>query len=69
MGRRGAMGNRKKLTVGKSCRIIYSERSTIKTEKTVDITRRKRKCVMAYCHHRNGVKTFGRGRIESITPV
>ncbi len=69
MGRRGARGNRRKLAAGKSYRIVYRDRSTVKTERTIDIISRKRKYVVAYCHLRNEVRTFKRGRIESITTV
>jgi hypothetical protein len=69
MGRRGVRGNRRKLIVGKSYRIVYRDRLTVKTERTIDIISRKRKHVVAYCHLRNEVRTFRRGRIESITPV
>ena len=69
MGRRGARGNRRKLIVGKSYRTVYQDRSTVKTERTIDIIGRKRKYVVAYCHLRNAERTFRRSRIVSITPV
>ena len=69
MGVRGARGHRRKLIAGKSYRITYADRSTVKTERTIDIISRKRKYVTAYCHLRGAIRTFRRSRIISITPV
>jgi predicted DNA-binding transcriptional regulator YafY len=41
----------------------------VKTGRTVDVIERKRKYITAYCHLRNAVRTFKRGRIKEIVPV
>ncbi|MHB8561624.1 MAG: recombinase family protein [Thermoplasmataceae archaeon] len=69
MGRRAVRNHRKKLIVGKSYKITYQDRSTVKTERIIDIRERKRKYIIAYCHLRNAVRTFKRSRIKSIEPV
>ena len=69
MGRRAERNHRRKLIVGKSYKITYQDRSTVKTERIVDIRERKRKYITAYCHLRNAVRTFKRSRIKSIEPV
>ena len=69
MGRRAERGHRTKLIVGKSYKITYQDRSTVKTERIIDIRERKRKYITAYCHLRNAVRTFKRSRIKSIEPV
>ena len=69
MGRRAERGHRTKLIVGKSYKITYQDRSTVKTERTIDIRERRRKYITAYCHLRNAVRTFKRSRIKSIEPV
>ena len=69
MGRRAERNHRRKLIVGKSYKITYQDRSTVKTERIIDIRERKRKYITAYCHLRNAVRTFKRSRIKSIEPV
>ena len=69
MGRRAVRGHRRKLIVGKSYKITYQDRSTVKTERTIDVKERNRKYIIAYCHLRNAVRTFKRSRIKSIEPV
>ena len=69
MGRRAKRNHRRKLIVGRSYRITYQDRSTVKTERIIDVEERKRKYITAYCHLRNAVRTFKRSRIKSIEPV
>ncbi len=69
MGRRAKRNHRRKLIVGKSYKIIYQDRSTVKTERIIDIKERKRKYIVAYCHLRNALRTFKRSRIKSVDPV
>ena len=69
MGRRAKRNHRRKLIVGRSYRITYQDRSTVKTERIIDIRERKRKYITAYCHLRNAVRTFKRSRIKSIELV
>ena len=69
MGRRAKRSHRRKLIVGRSYRITYQDRSTVKTERIIDVGERKRKYITAYCHLRNAVRTFKRSRIKSIEPV
>ena len=69
MGRRAVRGSRKKLIAGKSYKITYQDRATVKTERTIDIIRRNRKYVVAYCHLRSAIRTFRRSRIKSVTAV
>ena len=69
MGRRAERNHRKKLIVGRSYNITYRDRSTVKTERMIDVKERKRKYITAYCHLRNAVRTFKRSRIKSIEPI
>lgn len=69
MGRRAKRNHRRKLVVGKSYKITYQDRSTVKTERIIDIKERKRKYIVAYCHLRNALRTFKRSRIKSVEPV
>jgi predicted DNA-binding transcriptional regulator YafY len=69
MGRRSKRNHRKKLIVGKSYKITYQDRSTVKTERIIGIKERKRKYIVAYCHLRNALRTFKRSRIKSVEPV
>ncbi|MHB1708062.1 MAG: WYL domain-containing protein [Thermoplasmataceae archaeon] len=69
MGRRTVRGHRRKLIVGKSYKIKYQDRSTVKTERIIEVRERKRKYITAYCHLRNAVRIFKRSRINSIEPV
>ena len=69
MGRGAERNHRRKLIVGSSYKITYQDRSTVKTERTIDIRERKRKYITAYCHLRNAVRTFKRSRIKSIELV
>ena len=69
MGRRAERNHRKKMIVGKSYKITYQDRSTVKTERIIDIRERNRKYITAYCHLRNAVRTFKRSRIKSIEAV
>ena len=58
MGRRGTRGNRRKLIAGKIYKITYRDRSTVKTERVINIIVRKRKYVVAHCQLRNDVRAF-----------
>ncbi len=69
MGRRAERNHRRKLIAGKRYKITYQDRSTVKTERIIDVRERKRKYIIAYCHLRNAVRTFKRSRIKSIEPV
>ena len=69
MGRSATRDHRRKLIVGKSYKITYQDRSTVKTERIIDIKERRRKYIVAYCHLRNVLRTFKRRRIKSIEPV
>ena len=69
MGRRAKRNHRRKLIVGKSYKITYQDRTTVKTERIIDIKERKRKYIVAYCHLRNALRTFKRSRIKSVEPV
>ncbi len=69
MGRRAVKGQGRKLFFGKSYKIIYRDRTTVKTERTIDIKERNRKYIVAHCHLRNAVRAFKRSRIKDIEPV
>ena len=69
MAKRGRRGHRRKLFVGKSYRITYQDRSTVKTVRLIDVEERKGKYITAYCHLRNAVRTFKRSRIKGIESV
>ena len=69
MGRMAERNHRRKLIVGKSYKITYRDRSTVKTERIVDIRERKGKYITAYCHLRKAARTFKRSRIKGIEPV
>ncbi|MCL4359104.1 MAG: WYL domain-containing protein [Candidatus Thermoplasmatota archaeon] len=69
MGRRAERNHRRKLIVGRSYKITYQDRSTVKTERIIDVRERKRKYIIAYCHLRNAVRTFKRSRIKTIELV
>ena len=62
MGRRATRGGRVRIMVGKSYKITYKDRKTVKSERIIDVTERKRKYVTAYCHLRGAVRTFKRSR-------
>ena len=69
MGRRAERNHRRKLIIGKSYKITYQDRATVKTERIIDLKERKRKYITAYCQPRNAVRPFKRSRIKSIEPV
>ena len=69
MGRRATRDHRRKLIVDKGYKITYQDRSTVKTERIIDIKERRRKYIVAYCHLRNALRTFKKSRIKSIEPV
>ncbi|MHB1440455.1 MAG: WYL domain-containing protein [Cuniculiplasma sp.] len=66
---RAVRNHRTKLIIGKSYKITYHDRSTVKTERTIKIMERKRKYIIAHCHLRNAVRTVKRSRIKSIKSV
>lgn len=68
-GKRGERGDRARLEIGKRYQITYVDRLKNKTERVIDVLRRKRKRIIAYCHLRQEVRTFNRSRIQQITPV
>ncbi|MHB1637029.1 MAG: WYL domain-containing protein [Thermoplasmataceae archaeon] len=49
--------------------MTYHNRSTMKTERIIDIIERKMKFVVAHCHSRNAIRTFKRCRIKNIISV
>lgn len=69
MGRRADSGNRTRITMGRSYRIVYLDHNTVKTERVIDVLERRRKYITAYCHLRKGIWTFKRSRIKSIAQV
>ncbi|MCL5989685.1 MAG: hypothetical protein M1166_05080 [Candidatus Thermoplasmatota archaeon] len=69
MGRRAKRNHRRKIIVGKSYKITYLDRSTVKIQRIIDVRERKRKYITAYCHLRNAVRTFKRSRIKRIEPI
>ena len=69
MGRMAERNHRRKLIVGKSYKITYRDRSTVKTERIVDIRERKGKYITAYCHLGKAARIFKRSRIKGIEPV
>lgn len=69
MGRRADRNHRIKIVVGKSYKITYQDRNTVKTERIIEVKERKRKYIRAFSHLRNGDRTFKRSRIKSIELV
>ncbi len=49
MSRRSTRNSRRKLVVGRSYKITYHDRTTVKTERIIDVMERKRKYIAAYC--------------------
>ncbi|MCL5782387.1 MAG: hypothetical protein M1476_00535 [Candidatus Thermoplasmatota archaeon] len=69
MDRRAKRNHRRKVIVGRSYKIAYRDRSTVKTERIIDVRERKGKYITAYCHLRKAARTFKRSRIKGIEPV
>ena len=69
MGRMAKRNHRRKVIVGRSYKIAYRDRSTVKTERIIDVRERKGKYITAYCHLRKAARTFKRSRIKGIEPV
>ena len=69
MGRRAKKGGRVRIMLEKIYKITYEDRKTVKSERIIDATERKRKYITAYCHLRGAVRTFKRSRIKYIEPA
>lgn len=69
MGRRGKRGSRVRFGIGGRYEITYVGRLGKWTERVIDVLKRKRKVIVAYCHLREDERTFKRSRIKQIIPV
>lgn len=69
MGMRGPRGSRTHIKVGGRYAMTYVDRLGTQTERVIDVEKRKRKVIIAYCHLREDERTFKRTRIKRIIPI
>ena len=66
--RRGTERNhRRELVLGKKYKIIYQDRSTVKTDMTIEFRERKRRYFVEFCHLRNALRAFKRTGLNVLS--